>query len=168
MLYRLWPKMFAFLVSISSLLTIACASTPADWRQMTSIYQVVVDRFARPDNSTTAPCDLEKYCGGTWQGLINRLDYIQGMGFDAVSLHVAVTTLLLAHESRCGSRRFQKAPRMDIMDTGRRIFTRQILFLGQQMTSKLCRRPFMIEKWHVMYSTVVTNTNKPCSTSWWT
>ena len=26
------------------------------------------------------------YCGGTWQGIIQQLDYIQGMGFSAVSL----------------------------------------------------------------------------------
>lgn len=32
-------------------------------------------------------CDTSKreYCGGTWQGLIDRLDYIQNMGFTAVS-----------------------------------------------------------------------------------
>lgn len=53
-----------------------------------SVYQVVVDRFGRTDNSTTAACDtsLADYCGGTWQGVINHLDYIQGMGFDAVGL----------------------------------------------------------------------------------
>lgn len=56
-----------------------------EWRTR-SIYQVVTDRFARTDGSTSAPCDTGKqqYCGGTWQGLINQLDYIQGMGFDAV------------------------------------------------------------------------------------
>ncbi|KAK0730547.1 glycoside hydrolase superfamily [Lasiosphaeris hirsuta] len=59
--------------------------TAAEWRQQ-SIYQVVVDRFARTDHSTTAPCDTSQqvYCGGTWRGLISRLDYIQGMGFTAV------------------------------------------------------------------------------------
>ncbi|KAK4161957.1 family 13 putative glycoside hydrolase [Cladorrhinum sp. PSN259] len=57
----------------------------AEWRKQ-SIYQVVTDRFARTDNSTTAPCDttLQVYCGGTWRGLISKLDYIQGMGFTAV------------------------------------------------------------------------------------
>ena len=64
----------------------ACASalTPAQWRAQ-SIYQVITDRFARTDGSTSAPCDLNKYCGGTWQGLVNKLDYIQNMGFSAVS-----------------------------------------------------------------------------------
>jgi alpha-amylase len=45
-------------------------------------------RFARPDGSTTAKCDpVGKYCGGTYQGIIKQLDYIQNMGFTAVSSH---------------------------------------------------------------------------------
>jgi alpha-amylase len=64
---------------------IASGLTPAEWRKQ-SIYQVVTDRFARTDLSTTASCDTSAqiYCGGTWQGLISKLDYIQGMGFTAV------------------------------------------------------------------------------------
>jgi len=27
---------------------------------------------------------LSKYCGGNFQGIIDKLDYITGMGFDAV------------------------------------------------------------------------------------
>ncbi|KAL2261849.1 hypothetical protein VTK26DRAFT_3169 [Humicola hyalothermophila] len=59
--------------------------TPDEWRNQ-SIYQVVVDRFARTDLSTMAPCnpDAQVYCGGTWRGLISKLDYIQDMGFTAV------------------------------------------------------------------------------------
>ncbi|KAE8155105.1 glycoside hydrolase superfamily [Aspergillus avenaceus] len=51
-----------------------------------SIYQTMTDRFARTDGSTTAPCNTTQglHCGGTWRGTIDRLDYIQGMGFDAV------------------------------------------------------------------------------------
>lgn len=46
----------------------------------------MTDRFARTDGSTDAPCDPKEgpYCGGTWRGIINELDYIQGMGFDAI------------------------------------------------------------------------------------
>ncbi|KAK0703832.1 glycoside hydrolase family 13 protein [Lasiosphaeria miniovina] len=57
----------------------------AGWRGQ-SIYQVVTDRFARTDLSTTAACNASQqvYCGGTWRGLISRLDYIQGMGFTAI------------------------------------------------------------------------------------
>lgn len=61
------------------------AASPAEWRSR-SVYQLLTDRFARPDGSTTATCNTAdgKYCGGTWTGIIDRLDYIQGMGFDAV------------------------------------------------------------------------------------
>ncbi|KAJ5724845.1 hypothetical protein N7493_006573 [Penicillium malachiteum] len=51
-----------------------------------SIYQLVTDRYARSDNSTTAACNagLGEYCGGSFQGIIYKLDYIQELGFDAV------------------------------------------------------------------------------------
>jgi alpha-amylase len=61
--------------------------TPAEWRAQ-SIYQVLTDRFALTNGSTTAPCNLNEYCGGTWQGIINKLDYIQGMGFTAVQTYI--------------------------------------------------------------------------------
>ncbi|KAK8190444.1 glycoside hydrolase superfamily [Phyllosticta capitalensis] len=63
----------------------ASAATPAEWRSKI-IYQVLTDRFARADNSTTAGCDASarQYCGGSYQGIINQLDYIQGMGFTAI------------------------------------------------------------------------------------
>ncbi|PYH84985.1 acid-stable alpha-amylase [Aspergillus uvarum CBS 121591] len=57
----------------------------AEWRTQ-SIYFLLTDRFGRTDNSTTATCNTgdQIYCGGTWQGIINHLDYIQGMGFTAI------------------------------------------------------------------------------------
>lgn len=55
------------------------------WKQR-SIYQVLTDRFA-PDTAAeeSGSCQYlnSPYCGGTWQGIIRRLDYIQGMGFDS-------------------------------------------------------------------------------------
>ena len=64
---------------------IVAAASANDWRSR-AIYQVMTDRYARSDSSKTAPCDTAKgvYCGGTWQGIINNLDYIQNMGFSAV------------------------------------------------------------------------------------
>ncbi|KAI0429393.1 alpha-amylase [Xylaria sp. FL1042] len=62
--------------------TVQALST-ADWTKQ-SIYQVLTDRFARPDGSTSACSDLRSYCGGTYQGIINNLDYIQDMGFTAI------------------------------------------------------------------------------------
>ncbi|ORY08353.1 putative alpha-amylase [Clohesyomyces aquaticus] len=61
------------------------AASAADWRGR-SIYQVFTDRFARTDGSTTSPCDVTKntYCGGTWRGIQNKLDYIKNMGFTAI------------------------------------------------------------------------------------
>lgn len=73
------------LFSLSVIFTIVQGLSPAEWRAQ-SIYQVMTDRFARTDGSTTASCDLSDYCGGTWEGLINHLDYIQGMGFAAVGI----------------------------------------------------------------------------------
>ncbi|KAL2861356.1 glycoside hydrolase superfamily [Aspergillus pseudodeflectus] len=72
----------AFLLSLAAA---ALAATPAQWRSQ-SVYFLLTDRFARTDNSTTAECDtsVRQYCGGTWRGIINQLDYIQGMGFTAI------------------------------------------------------------------------------------
>ncbi|TPX18769.1 uncharacterized protein E0L32_011518 [Thyridium curvatum] len=72
--------------SVSSFLlsALSVSALSADEWKKQSVYQVMTDRFARTDGSTTASCDLSTYCGGTWQGLINKLDYIQGMGFTAI------------------------------------------------------------------------------------
>lgn len=73
----------------AALLLALCSSVFAasgdDWRSR-SIYQVLTDRYARTDGSTTAPCDTasRSYCGGSFKGIENHLDYIQNMGFDAV------------------------------------------------------------------------------------
>ncbi|KAJ4299065.1 hypothetical protein N0V90_004309 [Kalmusia sp. IMI 367209] len=71
--------------AVASLLQGCFAANAADWRSR-SIYQVFTDRFARTDGSTTAPCDVTNniYCGGSWKGLENNLDYIKNMGFTAV------------------------------------------------------------------------------------
>ncbi|KAI0055861.1 alpha-amylase [Artomyces pyxidatus] len=70
----------------SSLLAAAptLAANAADWSTR-SIYQLITDRFATT-NDAALPCDsnARRYCGGTWQGIIKHLDYIQHMGFDAV------------------------------------------------------------------------------------
>ncbi|KAJ5112036.1 hypothetical protein N7532_000081, partial [Penicillium argentinense] len=67
------------------LLEAVAALTPAEWRSQ-SIYFLLTDRFGREDNSTTAACNVTDriYCGGSWRGIINHLDYIQGMGFTAI------------------------------------------------------------------------------------
>lgn len=61
------------------------AATPDQWRTR-SIYQIMTDRFALEDGSTSSACNVteRQRCGGTWKGLQNKLDYIQDLGFDAV------------------------------------------------------------------------------------
>ena len=60
-------------------------ASPTDWRSR-SIYQIVTDRFALTNGSETTPCDasLGNYCGGSWKGITNQLDYVENMGFDAI------------------------------------------------------------------------------------
>ncbi|KAJ5179973.1 glycoside hydrolase superfamily [Penicillium capsulatum] len=55
----------------------------------------MTDRFARTDGSTSVPCNTTNgfYCGGTWRGTIDKLDYIQGMGFDAVMISPIVENI---------------------------------------------------------------------------
>ncbi|KFY07751.1 hypothetical protein V492_06851 [Pseudogymnoascus sp. VKM F-4246] len=72
----------ALLLTASSFFSVAAAKTAAEWREL-SIYQVLTDRFATTDG-TSPSCAISDYCGGTWKGLENKLDYIQGMGFEAV------------------------------------------------------------------------------------
>jgi len=59
--------------------------TPDEWRDKV-IYQVLTDRFAQNPQyaDSSSNCDLKSYCGGTWAGLVSRLDYIQGLGVDAI------------------------------------------------------------------------------------
>ena len=74
---------FAFLVVLYTYLALAAALSKEGWRSQ-SIYQLLTDRYARTNGDRSACADLGKYCGGTWQGIINNLDYIQNMGFTAV------------------------------------------------------------------------------------
>lgn len=78
----MWQGHFLY---ASLYVNIAFAATATQWRSR-SIYQILTDRFARTDGSTTAPCDpgFEGFCGGTWAGIAQKLDYVQGMGFDAI------------------------------------------------------------------------------------
>lgn len=72
----------------------AWSLSAAEWRQQ-SIYQVMTDRFARTDLSTTATCDTSAaiYCGGTYKGLVSKLDYIQDMGFTAIWISPVVVQM---------------------------------------------------------------------------
>lgn len=76
--------------SVASLVSAGPGS--AEWASR-SIYQVMTDRFAKSDGSSGDCPDVEKFCGGTWTGLINKLDYIQGMGFTAIQISPVVENI---------------------------------------------------------------------------
>ncbi len=71
------PILLLFFISI-----ILCGHSKDEWRERV-IYQLLTDRFSN-DNSNPVNCNLGNYCGGTYRGIIKHLDYIQGMGFDAI------------------------------------------------------------------------------------
>ncbi|RYP49609.1 hypothetical protein DL768_004730 [Monosporascus sp. mg162] len=80
--------MFTVRASLLALLRLCSAVTAADteaWKSR-NIYFALTDRIARnSDDEGGGSCgDLGDYCGGTFQGLESKLDYIQGMGFDAI------------------------------------------------------------------------------------
>lgn len=72
----------------------ASASSLKEWRSRT-VYQILTDRFARSDGSTSAPCNVVdgRYCGGSWKGITESLDYIQGMHFDAIWISPIVSQI---------------------------------------------------------------------------
>lgn len=78
--------------SLSLFAAAASALSPAGWRSQ-SIYQILTDRFANDAGTTTQGCSLGNYCGGTWRGIINKLDYIQGMGFTAIWISPVVKNI---------------------------------------------------------------------------
>jgi alpha-amylase len=60
-----------------------------------SIIRIVTDRFAPPSSDApaltsglvspyTCAAGAGTYCGGNWRSIIDKLDYIEGMGFDAI------------------------------------------------------------------------------------
>lgn len=79
-------KIFFFSYFISC---VYCKSA-AEWRSR-SIYQMLTDRFS-PSNHSYVRCtevpisehSLRHYCGGTYRGAIDQLDYIHQLGFNAL------------------------------------------------------------------------------------
>ena len=82
-------KQISILVTLLLLSFISC-KTKSEWKSR-SIYQILTDRFAR--TSDTGKCTLSKYCGGNYRGIINKLDYIKGMGFDAIWISPIIENL---------------------------------------------------------------------------
>lgn len=72
-----------FLIAFFCTIHFSLQKTKEEWKSR-SIYQLMTDRFARSSDSETSECNLSNYCGGTYQGMINHLDYIADMGFNAI------------------------------------------------------------------------------------
>lgn len=75
----------SLLASALSLSSLALAADKAAWKSR-NIYFALTDRIARSADDTGGDAcgALGKYCGGTFAGLQSKLDYIKGMGFDAI------------------------------------------------------------------------------------
>ena len=75
---------YLFYFLLISLNIINCAiHTKEEWKSR-SIYQLLTDRFASTDDKIKDCTNLDNYCGGTFKGIIQHLDYIAGMGFNAI------------------------------------------------------------------------------------
>ena len=72
-------RQIIFLLTLILLQNISC-KTKEEWKSR-AIYQILTDRFAR---TSTGTCSLSSYCGGNYKGIIQNLDYIKNMGFDAI------------------------------------------------------------------------------------
>lgn len=79
-------------VSLAFILQQSVALPTSAWKRR-AIYQVITDRFAKevgkPDtcdihHDKGQICKYGSYCGGSFRGIAEKLDYIQGMGFDAI------------------------------------------------------------------------------------
>ena len=68
-----------------SLIILNICADAEKWKQR-SIYQLMTDRFATSGEEKPCNVTLNKYCGGDHKGIQEKLDYIAGMGFDAVWL----------------------------------------------------------------------------------
>ncbi|KAI1383970.1 glycoside hydrolase family 13 protein [Hypoxylon trugodes] len=80
-MYTSWTS----LALLSQLVSLALSADVDDWKTR-NIYFALTDRIARSSDDTGGDAcgDLSTYCGGTFQGLQSKLDYIAGMGFDAI------------------------------------------------------------------------------------
>lgn len=96
-------NIITFLPQLVSLAVVHAADTSA-WKSR-SIYFALTDRIARSSSDTggTSCSNLGKYCGGTFQGLQSKLDYIKNLGFDAIWITPVVASTHYTYISTCRS-----------------------------------------------------------------
>ncbi|XP_067657056.1 uncharacterized protein [Haliotis asinina] len=71
-------------VVFTAILALVASKTAEEWKSRI-IYQLLTDRFSQKgDNPNTACSDLSGYCGGSFKGIEEQLDYIQGLGANAI------------------------------------------------------------------------------------
>ncbi|KAK7023885.1 Not1-domain-containing protein [Favolaschia claudopus] len=72
---------FSLLASFSAVF----AATAEQWRTR-SIYQIITDRYALEPGAVVNECVISQqtWCGGNWNAIRKRLDYIQDAGFTAI------------------------------------------------------------------------------------
>ena len=62
-----------------------CSGKSAEEWKTRVIYQILTDRFAQSGSMPTTKCtDMRGWCGGTFKGIENNLDYIISLGFNAI------------------------------------------------------------------------------------
>jgi alpha-amylase len=62
-------------IASTALLATSSAAQVDEWKKR-AVYQVLTDRFAQDNDGSGACGNLSQYCGGTYKGMINHLDYI--------------------------------------------------------------------------------------------
>lgn len=59
---------------------------PPAWAHEAIVYQILVDRFAPVPDRWLEPVEMETFIGGNLRGVIDNLDYIAGLGVNAIWL----------------------------------------------------------------------------------
>ena len=76
--------LFIYLIFLLLNNCLSASHSKDEWKSR-AVYQILTDRFALTKDNDTIKCSaLNVYCGGTFNGIKNHLDYIKGMGFDAI------------------------------------------------------------------------------------
>ena len=82
---NIFQLLFIFEIFILFNIIICASHSKEEWKSRT-VYQLLTDRFAKTNDNDPIKCNetLTVTCGGTFKGIINHLDYIEGMGFNAI------------------------------------------------------------------------------------
>jgi len=85
--------MISKIATIAALTSSAVQAGDYNFWKTKAVYQVLTDRFSQGASSGGACGNLSNYCGGTYNGIKDNLDYITGMGFDAIWISPVVDNL---------------------------------------------------------------------------